>query len=67
MAPANNVFPVVVKVVRETTRVLQVCGAPSYDRNFTPFLKQDPSVEPVAFFILRTMMILGGVDLMNFP
>ncbi|MEC8380844.1 MAG: glutamine amidotransferase [Myxococcota bacterium] len=74
MAPANNVYPVVVKVVRETTRVLQVCGAPSYDQKFLRlFLKQDPSVELVSFFILRTYDDFGAgwdsdeLSLIEFP
>ena len=53
--PGNNVFPVVVRVVRERTRVLQVSGSPSYDQKFLRlFLKEDPSVDLVSFFILRT-------------
>ncbi|MEC7984512.1 MAG: glutamine amidotransferase, partial [Myxococcota bacterium] len=54
-APQNNRYPVVVKIVRDTIRVLQVCGSPSYDQKFLRlFLKQDPSVDLVSFFILRT-------------
>jgi len=53
--PGNNSFPVVVRVVRERTRVLQVSGSPSYDQKFLRlFLKEDPSVDLVSFFILRT-------------
>ncbi|MCA9491861.1 MAG: hypothetical protein KC621_18140, partial [Myxococcales bacterium] len=53
--PANNVMPVVVKVVRDRIRVLQVAGAPSWDVKFLRrFLKDDPSVQLVSFFILRT-------------
>ncbi len=53
--PGNNVYPVVVRVVRERTRVLQVSGSPSYDQKFLRlFLKEDPSVDLVSFFILRT-------------
>jgi uncharacterized membrane protein len=53
--PGNNTFPVVVRVVRERTRVLQVSGSPSYDQKFLRlFLKEDPSVDLVSFFILRT-------------
>jgi uncharacterized membrane protein len=53
--PGNNRFPVVVRVVRDRTRVLQVCGSPSYDQKFLRlFLKEDPSVDLVSFFILRT-------------
>ncbi len=53
--PGNNTFSVVVRVVRERTRVLQVSGSPSYDQKFLRlFLKEDPSVDLVSFFILRT-------------
>ncbi|MBX2804006.1 MAG: glutamine amidotransferase [Myxococcales bacterium] len=53
--PANNAMPVVVKVVRDRIRVLQVAGAPSWDVKFLRrFLKGDPSVQLVSFFILRT-------------
>jgi hypothetical protein len=53
--PANNTMPVVVKVVRDRIRVLQVAGAPSWDVKFLRrFLKDDPSIQLVSFFILRT-------------
>lgn len=53
--PANNLMPVVVRVVRDRIRVLQVAGAPSWDVKFLRrFLKGDPSVDLVSFFILRT-------------
>ena len=53
--PGNNRFPVVVRVVRDRTRVLQVSGSPSLDQKFLRlFLKEDPSVDLVSFFILRT-------------
>lgn len=53
--PANNVMPVVVRVVRDRIRVLQVAGSPSWDVKFMRrFLKGDPSVQLVSFFILRT-------------
>lgn len=53
--PANNVLPVVVRVVRDKMRVLQVAGAPSWDVKFLRrFLKGDPSIDLVSFFILRT-------------
>ena len=53
--PGNNSMPVAVRVVRDRLRVLQVCGAPSFDEKFLRlFLKQDPSVDLVSFFILRT-------------
>lgn len=53
--PANNGLPVVVRVVRDRIRVLQVAGHPSWDVKFLRrFLKGDPSVDLVSFFILRT-------------
>ncbi len=53
--PGNNSMPVAVRVVRDRLRVLQVCGSPSFDEKFLRlFLKQDPSVDLVSFFILRT-------------
>jgi len=72
--PANNVMPVVVKVVRDRIRVLQVAGAPSWDVKFLRrFLKGDPSVQLVSFFILRTQRDLsaayddGELSLIQFP
>ncbi|MCO4743528.1 MAG: hypothetical protein KC912_01985 [Proteobacteria bacterium] len=55
VVPANNHLPVVVNVVRDKVRVLQVAGAPSWDvKVLRRFLKGDPSVDLVSFFILRT-------------
>jgi uncharacterized membrane protein len=59
--PGNNNHPVVVRVVRDRTRVLQVSGSPSYDQKFLRlFLKEDPSVDLVSFFILRTREDFGA-------
>ena len=53
--PGNNTMPVAVRVVRDKLRVLQVCGSPSFDEKFLRlFLKQDPGIDLVSFFILRT-------------
>ena len=53
--PGNNTMAVAVRVVRDKLRILQVCGAPSLDEKFLRlFLKQDPGIELVSFFILRT-------------
>lgn len=53
--PGNNAMAVVVRVVRDRIRVLQVAGAPSWDvKMLRRFLKGDPSVDLVSFFILRT-------------
>lgn len=55
VVPANNHLPVVVRVVRDKVRVLQVAGSPSWDvKVLRRFLKGDPSVDLVSFFILRT-------------
>ncbi len=53
--PANQQMGLAVKVVRDRVRVLQVCGAPSWDQKFLRlFLKEDPAIDLVSFFILRT-------------
>jgi uncharacterized membrane protein len=72
--PGNNTFPVVVRVVRDRTRVLQVSGSPSYDQKFLRLLlKEDQSVDLVSFFILRsTTDVLAGwspseLSLIEFP
>ena len=53
--PSNNRAPVVMRVVRDRIRVLQVAGSPSWDvKVLRRFLKGDPSVDLVSFFILRT-------------
>lgn len=72
--PSNNAMPVVVKVVRDRIRVLQVAGAPSWDVKFLRrFLKEDPSVQLVSFFILRTQRDLVSqyvdreLSLIQFP
>jgi uncharacterized membrane protein len=71
---ANNTMPVVVTVVRDRVRVLQVAGAPSWDVKFLRrFLKDDPSVQLVSFFILRTEEDLNAqygereLSLIQFP
>jgi uncharacterized membrane protein len=72
--PANNSLPIVVAVVRDRIRVLQVAGAPSWEVKFLRrFLKGDPSVQLISFFILRTRrdMFSGYSDremsLIQFP
>ena len=72
--PGNNTFPVVVRVVRDRTRVLQVSGSPSTDQKFLRLLlKEDQSVDLVSFFILRsTTDVLAGwrsseLSLIEFP
>lgn len=61
--PTNNAAPVVVEVVRDRISVLQVAGAPSWDVKFLRrFLKGDPSVDLVSFFILRTTDDIDRTD-----
>ncbi len=53
--PANQQMGLAVSVVRDRVRVLQVCGAPSWDQKFLRlFLKEDDAIDLVSFFILRT-------------
>jgi uncharacterized membrane protein len=57
--PENNERAFVVRVVRDKLRVLLVCGRPSWEQRFLrAFLKRDPAIDLVSFFILRT-----GADL----
>ncbi len=59
--PANNALTLAVRVVRDRLRVLQVCGSPSQDQKFLRlFLKEDPGVDLVSFFILRTPSDFGS-------
>lgn len=72
--PTNNRMSRVVRVVRDRVRVLQVCGSPSLDQKFLRlFLKEDPGVDLVSFFILRTQSDLRSgfspdeLSLIEFP
>jgi len=72
--PSNNALDLAVRVVRDRVRVLQVSGSPSWDQKFLRlFLKEDPSVDLVSFFILRTMRDMGSgynaseLSLIGFP
>lgn len=74
VVPANNTLAIAVRVVRDRMRVLQVCGSPSWDEKFLRlFLKEDPSVDLVSFFILRTPRDMGSgygsdeLSLIGFP
>ena len=52
---SNNRRPFVVRVIRDKIRVLQVAGQPSWDvRALRGMLKQNPNVDLISFFILRT-------------
>ena len=53
--PENNERVFLVRVERDKLRVLLVCGGPSWDTRFLrAFLKQDPTIDLITFFILRT-------------
>lgn len=74
VVPANNQASRAVRIVRDRVRVLQVCGSPSMDQKFLRlFLKEDPGVDLVSFFILRTLEDFGSgyrgdeLSLIEFP
>jgi uncharacterized membrane protein len=51
----NNARSFVLKVIRDRVRVLLVVGRPSWDERFLRgLLRQDPNVDLVSFYILRT-------------
>lgn len=51
----NNKRSFVLRVIRDKIRVLQVAGQPSWDvRALRSMLKQNPNVDLISFFILRT-------------
>jgi uncharacterized membrane protein len=51
----NNSRSFVLKIIRDRVRVLLVVGRPSWDERFLRgLLKQDPNVDLVSFYILRT-------------
>jgi uncharacterized membrane protein len=52
----NNRRSFVLRVIRDKIRVLQVAGQPSWDvRALRSMLKQNPNVDLISFFILRTV------------
>jgi uncharacterized membrane protein len=61
--PENNERPFLVRVVRDRMRVLHVSGRPSWDQRFLRgFLKRDPSIDLISFFILRSVHDLTMSD-----
>jgi uncharacterized membrane protein len=51
----NNERSLVLKVIRDRIRVLQVAGRPSWDERFLrEMLKRNPNVDLISFFILRS-------------
>lgn len=71
--PENNKRAFLVRVTRDRLRVLHVSGKPSWDQRFLRgFLKRDPSIDLVSFFILRsvhdlTMSSPSELALIPFP
>jgi len=58
----NNSRSFVLKVIRDRVRVLFVVGRPSWDERFLRgLLRQDPNVDLVSFYILRTLSDDPGV------
>lgn len=58
----NNVRSFALKVIRDRLRVLLVVGRPSWDERFLRgLLRQDPNVDLISFYILRTMSDDPGV------
>jgi uncharacterized membrane protein len=52
---SNNSKSLVLKVIRDRIRVLQVAGRPSWDERYLrEFLKRNPNVDLISFFILRS-------------
>ncbi|AKU91462.1 glutamine amidotransferase [Vulgatibacter incomptus] len=52
---SNNARSFVLKVIRDRVRALLVVGRPSWDQRFLrTLLKNDPNVDLISFFILRT-------------
>jgi uncharacterized membrane protein len=71
--PENNRLDVPIQVIRDRIRVLQVAGRPSWDERFVRrLLKDNPSVDLISFFILRSTTDVSGapnaeMSLIPFP
>jgi uncharacterized membrane protein len=68
----NNARSFVLRVIRDRVRVLLVAGRPTWDERFLRgLLKQDPNVDLVSFYILRTNTDEAGpqeeLSLIPFP
>ncbi|MBM4281308.1 MAG: hypothetical protein FJ137_11305 [Deltaproteobacteria bacterium] len=69
----NNRADFTVKLIRDRIRVLQVTGRPSWDERFVRrLLKENPSVDLISFFILRSTTDISGahnseMSLIPFP
>src|SRR6266540_799949 len=63
----NNTRSFVLRVIRDRVRVLLVAGRPSWDVRFLRgLLKQDPNVDLVSFFILRSNADYRGLEIERF-
>jgi uncharacterized membrane protein len=61
--PENNERAFLVRVARDRLRVLLVAGEPSWDERYLRrFLKRDPAIDLISFFILRTSADLTMAD-----
>ncbi len=59
----NNRLDFTVKLIRDRIRVLQVAGRPSWDERFVRrLLKENPSVDLISFFILRSTTDISGAN-----
>lgn len=59
---SNNKRSFLLQVIRDRIRILLICGRPSWDQRFLRrLLKQDPNVDLISFFILRTPASLALV------
>ena len=59
----NNRIDFALKVIRDRIRVLQVAGRPSWDERFVRrLLRENPSVDLISFFILRSPTDVAGAS-----
>ncbi|MDP7114378.1 MAG: glutamine amidotransferase, partial [Myxococcota bacterium] len=71
--PGNNSDAVTLRVIRDRTRVLQLASHPSWDvRYLRRFLKTDPNIDLISFYILREAPLWGPyrnspISLIEFP
>ncbi|MCB9727642.1 MAG: hypothetical protein H6744_16865 [Deltaproteobacteria bacterium] len=69
----NNARQVIVKVIRDKVRILQIVGQPSWDERFLRnHLKEDPNIDLISFFILVNQdsyrpVSSGETSLIPFP
>lgn len=69
----NNSRSVIVKVIRDKVRILQIVGQPSWDERFLRnHLKEDPNIDLISFFIMVSQdsyrpVTAGETSLIPFP